>query len=167
MSSVAQHSVSIPAGATAVQVASLGSLGGKLGPISLRFSMIAATSFDGKPKAVDPGVFTFEESANNGKTWTALGTSQTVAAEKNVVLLPAQNMFRILAKTSGGKGGQAKVDVHYTGRLGGGQLEFRTFGGKDGFTVAGATLTDEQAVVAGTSTSTAPGAFPSATPLTP
>jgi len=167
MSSVAQHSVSIPAGATAVQVASLGSIGGKLGPISLRFSMLAATGFDGKPKAVDPGIFTFEESADQGKTWTELGTSTTVAAEKNVTLLPAQSMFRILAKTTAGKGGQAKVDVHYTGRFGGGQLEFRTFGGKDGFSVAGATLTDEEAVIAGTSTSTAPGAFPSATILTP
>ncbi len=168
MSSVAQHSVSIPTGATALQIGSFGTIGGKLGVITLHVAMTAATDFAGKPKAVDPGIFTFQES-EDGVTWTTLGTSTTVSGENTIKLIPTKALVKMLGKTTAGHGGTAKVDFHYTGRFGRGQLDFRVYGGKEGYTYAGDTSTDPTGVELGlgTASGNTPATWPPVAPPQP
>lgn len=164
MSTLAQQSVAIPPGASAVQVASLGSTDGKLGPVTLHITMMAATDFYGKPKAVDSGIFTFQESADGGANWTTLGSSTTVAGMKTITLLPSQKLFRVLGRTTLGKGGTAKLDAHFTGRFGGGQLEWRTYGGKEGYSYSGDPSTDPTAAELGLGSANPAGTWPVAFP---
>lgn len=168
MSSVAQHSVAIPAGASAVQIGSFGTIGGKLGVLTLHVSMTAATDFAGKPKAVDPGIFTFQES-EDGASWTTLGSSTTVQGEKTITLMPTKALVKILGRTTAGKGGTAKLDLHYTGRFGRGQLDFRVYGGKEGYTYAGDPSTDPTGAELGlgTASGNTPAAWPPVAPPTP
>lgn len=164
MSQLVQHAVSIPPGVVATQVMTFRG-DGRIGPVNVRVSMIPQLSgATGKPLTIDPAVITWEES-DTGASWSALGSSTTVKAEKNINLLPSKPIVRMKAYCSGGAGAMAKVDLQFTGRFAsGGQIDVRVYGGKEGFTYAGDPSSDPTGAELGLATATAPGAWPGTTP---
>lgn len=135
MSSIAQTLIALPSGTTAGQLVSFRATE-KLGPITLHFTPIPSFGFDGKPKALSPHVYSFQESLD-GVTWTALGSSLTVSGEKATTLVPTKPLVRVNGYATNGGGGSARLDIHHVGRLFRGQIEFYAHFGRTGYTDVG------------------------------